>query len=472
MSKDGPPAPEAASPQPRVIGTAGGLAIVIGSMLGIGIFLTPPQVATHLPSPTLYLGAWLAGGLIAFSGAVAYAELGTRFPKAGGDYVFLREAFGSSVSFAAGWVLFAGVFAGSVATMAVPLAQFQLPVLLAPVVAVTPEHVLLSAGPIEMTVARAVAVGFIVVLTAINVLGTRLSTRTQIALTAAPMVLLALGASFLLSTTEPAAAAAQPSPDASGFVRFGRAVLAIYFAYAGWNAIAYVGGEMKQPEVTVPRSLLGGTVVVTALYLLMAAAFLVVLGVDGLQGSFEAGTATATAAGGTWAAYAVTALIATALLGSLNGTVLAGGRVGWAMARSGANLAGFGRLNDRFRTPDRALLMQGALAIVFVSTGTFEILLELTSVAMLLMGALTVLALFRIRKRDGPTAPYTATLYPWLPLLFVATSAAVIGATLYRALWTDEGMTLQSVYPLLGVAIFCAAWLGHRLARGRDIRGR
>ncbi len=449
--------------QPRVIGPVGGLAIVVGSMLGIGIFLTPPQVATHLPSVSGYLLVWLVGGLIAFCGAVAYAELGTRFPHAGGDYVFLGEAFGESVSFAAGWLLFVGVFTGSVATMAVPLAEFQLPVLLAPIVDLDPGRTLWSAGPVELTVARAIGIGLLAGLTGLNVLGTRLSTRAQIALTAVPVVVLAVGAVVIFATTSAgpvavSATGAQSSP----VVGFGRAVLAVYFAYAGWNAIAYVGGEMKEPGSTVPVSLLGGTALITILYLLLAGCFIFVLGVEGVQGVMEAGTATAEAAGGPRTAYAVTALIAVALIGSLNATILAGGRVGWAMARRGALVAAMGRLNERFQTPDRALWLQAALAVVLVVTGTFEILLELTSIAMLLMSALTVVALFRIRRRDGPDAPYQTTLYPWTPLLFLLISVVVIGASIYRAVAGDDGLTLESVYPLLGLAIFAATWIAHR----------
>lgn len=453
--------------QPRVIGPSAALAVVVGSMLGIGIFLTPPQVATHLPSAAGYLAAWLVGGLIAFCGAVAYAELGTRFPRAGGDYVFLSEAFGESISFAAGWVLFVGVFTGSVATMAVPLAQYQLPVLLAPLVEFDPGRLLWALGPVEVTAARAVGIGLVAALTVLNVLGTRLSARTQIALTAVPVVLLAAGALVVFATADSASMSAAASAQASPVVGFGRAVLAVYFAYAGWNAVAYVGGELERPGQTIPKALLGGTALITALYLLLAGCFLYVLGLEGVQQSVESGTATARAVGGEGTAYAVTTLIAVALLGSLNATVLAGGRVGWAMARTGAMVAAMDRLNERFATPARALWLQALLAIVLVVTGTFEILLELTSIAMFVMSSLTIIALFVVRRRDGPDAPYQATWYPWPPLLFLTISVVVIGASVYRAVAGDDGITLESTYPLLGVAIFIAAWLGHRLWRRR-----
>lgn len=462
------PADTAPNP-PRVIGPGAALAIVMGSMLGIGIFLTPPQVATHLPQPGLYLLAWAFGGLIAFSGAVAYAELGTRFPEAGGDYVFLRQAFGPDLSFAAGWVLFVGVFTGSVATMAVPLAQFQLPLLLEPLLPFDPQQLLWSWGFLELTMARALGVLIIFLLTGLNILGTRLSAGFQIALTAIPVVLLTLGALWIFFNSPAAmpAEAATTDGQSSPIIAFGRAVLAVYFAFAGWNAIAYVGGELKTPSTTIPRALLGGTAAITILYLILAGLFVYVLGIDGLANVMEAGTATADAVGGQSLAYFITLLIAIALVGSLNGTILAGARVALAMAKRGALAPAMGRLHHRFKTPAAALILQGLLAILFILTGTFEILLELTSVAMLLMGALTVWALFRIRRRQGDDAPYQATGYPVLPLFFLFTSLVVIGATIYRALASDEGLQLATTYPLLGLAIFILTGLAHRLWRTR-----
>ncbi len=461
MSTENPPSKADGDAQPRVIGTAGGLAIVVGSMLGIGIFIVPPQVATHLPSMGLYLLAWVVGGVIAFSGAVAYAELGTRFPRAGGDYVFLREAFGPSLSFGAGWLLFVGVFTGSVATMAVPLAEFQLPVLLGPVAEIDPHKVLWSLGFLELTVARLAAVVIIAALTGLNIVGTRFSAGAQMVFTGIPMALLAVAALAIFLTMEPATLEVAAPSEESPLVSFGRAVLAIYFAYAGWNAIAYVGGEMKSPEKTIPVSLLGGTAAITALYLLLAAVFVFVLGIDGLQNVMEAGTATADAIAGSWTTWVVTALIAIALIGSLNATVLAGGRVGWAMARRDALATSMGTLSHRFETPARALLLQGVVAVLFVLTGTFEMLLELTSIAMFLMGALTVVALFVIRNRDGDDAPYRATGYPWVPSLFVVITVVIIAASLYRAAFGIDGLSTESVYPLAGLGLFLVAALGH-----------
>lgn len=458
---------ENADAQPRVIGTAGGLAIVIGSMLGIGIFITPPQVATHLPSLWAYLAAWVAGGAIAFCGAVAYAELGTRFPRAGGDYVFLRQAFGPSLSFGAGWLLFVGVFTGSVATMAVPLAEFQLPVLLGPVVEIDPHRVLWSVAFVELTVARGAAVVIIALLTAMNILGTKMSANAQVVLTGIPMVVLAVAALVIVATMEPAVTQTASPTDEAPLVSFGRAVLAIYFAYAGWNAIAYVGGEMRNPGETIPKSLLGGTAAITVLYLLLAGGFVYVLGIGGIQEVMEAGTATADAIAGGWTTWAVTALIAVALIGSLNATVLAGGRVGWAMARRDALASSIGRLNQRFETPARALLLQGALAVVLVLTGTFEMLLELTSIAMFVMGALTVVALFVIRRRDGDDAPYQATGYPWVPGAFLMVSVVIVAASVYRAGFGQDGLTVESLYPLVGLGLFVVVSVGHWLSRGR-----
>ncbi len=216
---------------------------------------------------------------------------------------------------------------------------------------------------------------------------------------------------------------------------------------------------------------MGGTAAITVLYLLLAAGFVYVLGIEGIQEVMEAGTATADAIAGEWTTWMVTALIAVALIGSLNATMLAGGRVGWAMARHDAMASTIGQLNNRFDTPDRALALQGAFAMVLVMTGTFEMLLELTSIAMFVMGALTVAALFVIRGRDGDDAPYQATGYPWVPGVFIVISVIIVAASLYRAGFGDDGMSAESVYPLVGLGLFVVVSVGHFLTQRTLTKG-
>jgi len=448
--------------QKRVIGLGGSIAIVAGSMLGIGIFLTPRVVADELFTAPLFLAAWLLGGMIAYAGAVAYAELGTMFPKAGGDYVFLREAFGSSVSFASGWLLFVGVFGGSIATMSVAICQYQLPVLLG---AFIPDVDLTRTVIFGLSGTSICAIALALTLTAVNVLGTRLATWVQVILTMIPFAILTVGAivAIAISPHETAVpSVAETASNGNLLAAMVTATLAIYFAYAGWNAVGYVGGEVKDPSRNIPRGLLFGTLMITGLYLVLCASFIVVLGMGGLTTAFEAGTSTANALLGEKASYAITVLIALALLGSLNGTVLAGARIGYAMAGDRALPTAIHVLHARWRTPATALGLQCIFAVVLIISGTFESLLELTSIAMLVMGSLSVIALFRFRVlRPNAERPYRAFGFPVVPGFYLAVSAVVIVVSIVRTVTTlrasiadgGEG-SVDALLPLLGLFVF------------------
>ncbi len=448
-------AAQSAAP-PRVIGSVAGFAIVAGSMLGIGIFLVPAEVAGYLQAPWAFLLMWAVGGLLAFAGAVACAELGAMLPHAGGDYVFQREAFGPSAAFASGWVLFGAIFTGSIAAMGVSLAKFQLPVLLG------------SAGweaPVwgGVTGVQLIGVGLILAVTLLNSLGTRLSAGAQTLLTLVPLVVLAgLAVLVVTGVLEPHAAPAAPMTTPREITLGGvvLAYVAVYFAYSGWNSVIYVAGEVRAPGRTLPRALLGGTVVVTALYLLLCAAFLVALGMDGVRSAGEAGTATAGAIAGDAGRVVVTSLIAMALLAGLNGTVLGGARVLYAMSKGGAFVRFAGELSPRTGAPARALWLQAGWASILVLSGSFEEIISLSSLAMMITGSLTIASLFVLRWRfpDRPR-PYRAAGYPWLPGLYLLSSAVVIAVMLGRAM----GDTPRAWFPLLGLGILATAFATHRL---------
>lgn len=450
---------------PRVIGGIGALAIVAGSMLGIGIFLAPPIVAQHLPAPAPFFAIWILAALAALSGAVAMAELGVTLPRAGGDYVFQREAFGPSVAFASGWVLFGAIFTGSVAALAVPVCQYQLPVLLDPITAwlLGPGWSSDLGAPVlfgVVTGRQLVAVGLVLGFTVINAVGAKLSSWAQTAMTVVPIAILTVGAVWAL-----AGGAAPPSPEALigpesafGVVDWTKAYMAVYFAFAGWNAVVYVAGEVKSPARNIPIGLIGGTVLIALLYLLLNGAFLEVLGMGGLATAFEAGTATAGALGGDLARLVVTSLIAIALLASLNGTILQGARVAFAMAHGAALPRFFGATNGA-GVPGRALWFQAAWACVLILSGTFEQLLSLVSIAMMLCGSLTVASLFVVRhQRAGQPRAYSALGYPVLPAFYLLSSLAVVVVTVIDAVSSQK---LEGWFPLFGVGLMLAALIGH-----------
>ena len=426
-------------------------------MLGIGIFLSPPIVATHTQSPWLFLALWVLGGVISLAGATACAELATMMPRAGGDYVFQRAAFGPSVAFASGWVLFAAIFSGSIATMTVGLCKYQLPVLLgrdlSAVLWTTP-------WGFELTAVELSALAVVPLLTWLNVLGAGPSTRTQSVLTFVPIALLAGAALWAIGMGPSPAAAAAQATEASGLAGIVVSYMAVYFAYSGWINVIYVAGEVEDPARNLPRSLLWGTAAVTTLYLLVCVGLLRVLGMDGLRTAGEAGTAAAAVLAGDAGRMGVTVLIASALLASINGTILGGARVAYAMGRDGAMWPVLGTLDRSHHAPGRALWLQAAIAAALIVSGRFEQLYTMVSLAMVCTGTLTVASVFVLRRREPDRErPYRAGGYPWFPGLYILSSLFVVAVMAREALSGEPG----AWYPLLGLGVLAAAFAGHRL---------
>ena len=456
----------------RVLGPVSSLTIVVGSMLGIGIFLTPPIVARELPSDLPFFGIWVLAALSALGGATACAALGVMMPRAGGDYIFQRRAYGSTIAVASGWVLFGAVFAGSIGAMSVPIAQFQLPVLLDALGADAgglSEPVWGSADEWYVSGTQLIGAGLVLVFTGLNVLGTRLAAAVQTTLTTLPMMLLTLAALVALLLSD--GSTSVPAPEDAERGSWMKAYSAVYFAFAGWNALIYVAGEVKRPEVNLPRGLVGGTLVTTAIYLLLCICFLAVLGYGGLATAGEAGSAVASAVGGSGARVLVTGLIATVLLASINATIMGGGRVAMAMARDGVLWRGFATTNAR-GVPARALWLQAAWALLLILTGSFEQILHLVSIAMMLVGSLTVASLFVLQhKEPDAMGGYRSILLPWLPAIYLLSSLVVVVGSVYESL---AGGADQSWHGLAGVVlmIIVAALHGARglLRKGDQTR--
>lgn len=444
---------------PRVIGALSGFTIVAGSMVGIGIFLAPPIVASHISSASLFFAMWALGGLISLAGAVACAELGAMMPKAGGDYVFQHEAFGPSVAFASGSVLFAAIFCGSIATLAVGLCTYQVPALLSLDFSILAIPLPFGDG---LSRAELAAIAVVIVLTVVNARGAQLSARAQTTLTLLPIALFALFAvALFLRGPAPALSASGAEPATIPLTAHGLAVsyMAVYFAYSGWINIIYVAGEVSEPGRNIPRSLIGGAVAITILYLLLCGGFYQALGMSGLRDAGEAGTATATLLGGRVGAYAVTLLIACALTACTNAAVLGGARVAYAMAYRGALFRGLAALDNRSRVPLRALWLQALLSCVLIVSGTFEQLMTMVSLAMVVTGSLTVASVFVLRRRQPQRVrPYRATGYPLLPGAYIVASLLTVGIMVSRAVAGEEDAWI----PLLGLLILVAAYLLHR----------
>ena len=429
-------------------------------MLGIGIFIAPPDVAKQLHHPLTFLAMWALGGVSALCGALSVAELGAMRPSAGGDYPYLRLAYGPGIAFAAGWLQLLAIFPGSLATMAVGTAQFQLPVVLGDLF-LLPERLGLPGTNVGFW-----SLVVIVGLTALNHIGIVVSGRAQVFLTGVPVAILLLACLGVVvhEGTQGGAWSTAGEFHTPGASAAALAFLPVYFAYSGWNAAIFVGGEIRNPGRNLPRALVGGTLAVTLLYLLLCVGFLSVFPMEKLAHAGEAGTAAARALFGGFGVLAVTTLIVLAMLGSINGTVLTGSRIAYAMAKQGHCFSSAGRRSPRYGTPVVALWLQAAWSLVLVASGTFEELMNYASAAMLITGTLTVLAVIRLRRKMPDTfRPYRTWGYPVTPLLYAGSSVLVLVVPSLLAV-ADTGDP-RAIHPsvLLTVAWFVAGLVVHRV---------
>lgn len=423
----------------RELGVLDATMVTVGGVVGSGIFFVPNLVAREFPDPASILALWAAGGLVSLAGALSVAELAARKPRAGGPYVFVRDAFGEVPGFVAGWSYFV---LGKAAISAAVLFVFA-------------EHAAYFAGLTPLG-KQLLAVWAAASLAFVNVLGVRQGARVQNVFTALKVAaLLALVAAALLLG---APAAPQAAPPAGGNLSV--ALVLVLFAYNAWINATFLGEEVRDPGRTLPRALALGTLGVMALYLLANAGYLRVLGAPGMAASqLVAAEAMdrATAMGGAFIAASV--LVST--YGNVNGGVLTGARIPLAMARGGQLPARLARLNAR-GAPDAALLAQLALTAGFLLTGTFQLAATLAIVAVWAVLAAVAMAVFVERRRaPGAPGPYRAPLYPLTPAVFLAGALFVLGVTvLQQPLQAATALLLMlSGLPLL-------AWARRRPARG------
>jgi APA family basic amino acid/polyamine antiporter len=399
-------------------------ALVVSNVIGVGIFTTPGIVAQIVPQPGAMLALWAVGGVLAFAGASSYAALAALRPHAGGEYVYLREAFGPLAGFLTGWTSFVAGFSGAVAAGAVGLGAYLAHYVPAagdtrPIFTVPLLVIHLTFSPRNIT-----ALVVITVLSLIHMRGLgpgRILQNTLAGIAAAALAaLVVLGFGTGNGSFE-------HMTESAGDVRFLGwllALVAVMFTYSGWNAAAYVAEEVRDPERNVPRALALGTGVVIALYLSLNLLYVYALPVERLAGVIQTGEAATVALFGPRAAVVITPLLLVSLAGSLSAMVIAGPRVYFAMARDGVFFAAAARVHPRYHTPARAIAAQALWSILLVLSGTFTQLLIYTGFAVVLFSGLAVLALFRLRAREpGARAGWG---YPVLPALFVVASLAMV----------------------------------------------
>jgi APA family basic amino acid/polyamine antiporter len=423
------------TPPRRQLGLLVTAAIVIANMIGTGVFTSTGFQAASLHDPWTILLAWIIGGVIALCGAASYAELGSMMPRAGGEYVYLREAYHPAVGFMSGWVSLTAGFSAPIAIAALAFSRYLsrlIPALQsqdawAKLSLTIGEHHLAN---ITIGVQQVVAIVLILGITSMHAFDTKLGGRVQAAFTAAKVVLIVgfiLGG-LLLGHGDWSNLKTQHGGLVNlGTRDFAITLMYVSFAYSGWNAAAYIAGEIEKPAFTLPRALFLGTGVVMVLYLLLNLVFFYAVPSDVLGGAggggpvFEVGDVAARALFGDTAGQLVTSVIALALVSAVSAMVMAGPRVYAAMAVDRALPRQLARYSKR-GVPTVAVITQGVLGCLFAVVGDPETLIRFVGFTLAIFAALTVSALFVLRAR-GTHAPYRTIGYPLTPIAFIAVSA-------------------------------------------------
>jgi basic amino acid/polyamine antiporter, APA family len=400
----------------RKLGVFDATMLVMGGIVGSGIFMNPSVVAQHVHTPFLILGVWTAGGVLALLGAFIWAELATRLPEAGGQYVYLREAYHPAVAFVYGWVLLLVTQTGGMAAVAVTFARYF--------------REISGVAWSDSAIAAAVLAG----LTAINCFGARAGSNVQSALMITKMVAIA---ELVLVGLAMGGGELHPLPlldrPVSGLLAaIGAAMIPVAFAYGGWQTSTFVAGEMRHPARDLSRGLLAGVAGVVVLYLSVNFVCVRVLGPEGLAATRTPASAVMRAAMGERGAWWIAVGIAISTLGFLSQGMLTAPRVYNAMARDGLFFERVGRLDTRTGAPVVAIVLQGIASTVIAWTGSYEKILNYEVSVDFIAFALAAYALFRLRREHvGGGSIYHSPGHPWTTAIFVLACAGIVASTVY-----------------------------------------
>ncbi|HJR15442.1 MAG TPA: amino acid permease [Gemmatimonadales bacterium] len=418
------------------LSTLDAVALIVGLVVGVGIFRAPQLVAENTGSVESFLGVWAAGGLLSLIGALCYAELTSAYPNAGGEYHFLRRAFGSDLSFLFAWSRSSVIQTGSIAILAYVFADYMAPIL-----------------SLDQGSSPVLAVGAVVALTGLNLAGLRHGKRTQVLLTLAELI--GLGAVIiagLILLDGPEVVQAKTSGAPSAVAGLGLAMVFVLLTYGGWNEAAYISAEVKDGPRAMARTLLWGIGIITTLYLLVNLAYVHALGLDGISSSSVVAADVMHAAFGPAGATLLSLAVAVSALGSANATIITGARTTYALGRDFGAFHLLGRWNDQGSTPVNALFLQGVLALILVAFGAvarggFETMVAYTAPVFWFFLALAALSVIVLRQREPERVrPFRVPLYPFTPLVF-------FGAALFMLY---SSVRYAGTGALVGVAVMLA----------------
>ena len=405
----------------REIGFFSATILVIANMVGTGIFTTSGFIIEELGDPQAMLLCWFVGGVFALCGALCYGELGAMFPRAGGEYVFLRESFGKGMGFLSGWVSLIVGFSAPIAAASIAFAtylfrSFSLPL--------GPEMTLpfLGVNIVAISPQSVVAVGVIIIFSLVHYHSLLMGSRVQNALTAfkVGIVVVFVVAGLFLGHGSTGNFSGGLDMGSAFQDKFAISLIFVSFAYSGWNAAAYIGGEIRKPGRNIPLALFAGTFIVMCLYLLLNVVYIYALPAGEMSGVLEVGAESAASLFGGHISKYFAGAIAIGLLSVLSAMIMTGPRVYYAMSKDGVFFGLFGKVNGLRRTPTYAILLQAGIAIVMVITASFDKLLIYIGFTLSLCTMLTVVGMILLRIRQpGLTRNYKTVGYPVTPFLFV-----------------------------------------------------
>ncbi|MBN1225213.1 MAG: amino acid permease [Candidatus Aminicenantes bacterium] len=423
----------------RQLGLFDSTMIMVGIVIGSGIFLTTGIMAKSIPSPGLILLAWVVGGLLTLAGALTFAELGAAMPEAGGQYVYLREAYGPMAGFLFGWILFLVYLTGGIAALAVAFAEYF--GYFFPALSIQKEffsttvNVFNHSFTYSVSTGQLIGLAAIILLTLFNFFGVAFGKLIQNILTLVKIGTLLAIVVLGFAIGKGTAVRFSLNPSGVNFsqlvIGFGVALVAVSWAFDGWNNINFVAGEIKNPRRNLPLALFLGTLILTVLYVLTNYIYLYALPIEEMTGVVRiAEKATSVMFGGATAAV-ISAAVMVSAFGSLNGTILAGPRVYYAMAQDKLFFRRVAKVHPRFHTPGFALLIQAVWASILTLSGSFEQLFTFAMFIAIIFWITAAAAVFTLRKKYPELPrPYKTWGYPFVPIIFIVASFGILINTL------------------------------------------
>ena len=448
----------------RDIGFPSALALVIANMVGTGVFTTTGFVMGELGSGPALMACWLFGGIFALAGALCYGELGSRFPRAGGEYAYLYQTFGPLPAFLSGWISLIVGFSAPIAASAIAFsaylspggttAWFTLKILGYKILSISPSSLLACTAVVVLSLVHCHSLDF--------------GKRVQNTLTLFKLLLITgfIIAGFLMKTRGIGDVMAVPDGASFSAPGFAVALIFVSFAYSGWNAAAYIGSEIRNPGRNLPLALITGTAIVTGLYLLLNLIYLYALPPDKIKGVLEIGEVAASALFGQNIGALFGIAVAFGLLSVMSAMIMAGPRVYFAMARDKQFFHSLSRIHGTRKTPSRAILFQGAVAIAMILMAAFDQLLIYIGFTLSLCATLTVAGLFRLPRQPEQGRDrtfYRCPGYPFTPLFFIAGNLWIIG---YSIVSRPMAVLFGVLTILAGLGLYWLFWRHPRQPRG------